>query len=127
MPPMTWICNNHPCKFINYFNNYYHNESNVLNTYIEHSKYIVNKHGGFENHSEVWIKMANDSFNFICKEGEDKLIHLMLMKDKKLKCYDNLLKLYPEPNYEKPEIKNIMDMNPENPEIVNLIDLFAGV
>ena len=96
----------------------------ILNIYIEHSKYIVNKHSGFENQSELWIKIANDSFNFICNEGEDKLIHLMLMKDKKLKCYENLLKLYPEP---KPEIKNIMDMNPENPEIVNLIDLFSGV
>jgi hypothetical protein len=124
MPPMTWICNTHPCKFINYFNNYYESENNVLNIYIERSKHIVNKHIGFENESEVWIKMANDSFNFICNEGEDKLIHLMLMKDKKLKCYENLLKLYPEP---KPEIKNIMDMNPENPEIVNLIDLFSGV
>jgi hypothetical protein len=130
MPPMTYICNTHPCKFINYFNNYYESTefgSNVLNTYIEYSKYIINKHIGFENQSEVevWIKMANDSFNFICNEGEDKLIHLMLIKDKKLKCYENLLKLYPEPNYEKSEIKNIMDMYPENPEIVNLADLFS--
>ena len=106
-------------SFINYNIN-----NNLLDNYIENSKYIVNKHVGFENHSETWIKEANNFFNAICNEEEDKLIHLMLMNEKKLKCYDNLLKLYSEA---EPEIKNIMDMNPENQKIVNLIDLFSEV
>ena len=106
-------------SFINYNRN-----NNLLYNYIEYSKYIVNKHVGFENHSEVWMKEANNFFNAICNEEEDKLIHLMLMNDKKLKCYENLLKLYPEP---EPDIKNIMDMNPENQKNVNLIDLFSEV
>ena len=111
-------------KFIIYYNNYNESENSLLNRYIENSKYIINKHGGFEYLSESWTKIANESFNFICNEGEDKLIHLMLMNDKKLKCYENLLKLYPEP---EPDIKNIMDMNPENQKNVNLIDLFSKV
>jgi hypothetical protein len=133
MPPITHVSNMN--KFINYFNDRSQPDDIFANSplynYIEHSEYIVNKHKhiGFEHQIETWIKVANNSFNFICNEGEDKLIHLMLMNDKKLKCYENLMKLYPEPkpNCEKPEIKNIMDMYPENPEIVNLIDLFSGV
>ena len=105
--------------FINYNRN-----NNLLSSYIVNSNYIINKHVGFEYQSEVWMKKANNFFNAICNEEEDKLIHLMLMNDKKLKCYENLLKLYPEP---EPEIKNIMNMNPENLEIVNLIDLFSEV
>ena len=102
-------------KFIDFFNNYSESENSLLNRYIEHSKYIVHR-------SENFKDTANESFDFICNEGEDKLIHIMLKNDMKLKCYENLLKLYPEP---EPEIKNIMDMNPENQKIVNLIDLFS--
>ena len=119
MPPMTYTIITSYQTFINY-----NRDNNLLGNYIEYSKYIVNKHVGFENHSEVWKTVANESFNFICNEEEDKLIHLMLMNEKKLKCYENLLKLYSEP---EPEIKNIMDMNPENQKIVNLIDLFSEV
>lgn len=128
--PLTIITPNaNQFKFINYYNDF---SDSLLNNY--YTQYISYSSAGPSSHtdpkqSELLKKLANDCFNFICNEEEDKLIHLMLMNDKKLKCYENLMKLYPEPkpNCEKPEIKNIMDMYPENPEIVNLIDLFSGV
>jgi hypothetical protein len=52
---------------------------------------------------------ADKLFNLIYNEEEDKLLHKMLMFEKKLKYYENrLTRLYPD--CEKPEIKNIMDM-----------------
>jgi hypothetical protein len=56
---------------------------------------------------------AKDCFNIICKEEEDKLTHLMLINEKKLKYYENkLTELSPEQNIMElyPE-QNIMDKN----------------
>jgi hypothetical protein len=51
---------------------------------------------------------------------EDVLIHTMLIKEKKLKCYENLMELYPE----KPEIKNLMELYPDKPDIENIMELY---
>jgi hypothetical protein len=57
-------------------------------------------------------QQADKLFNLIYYEEEDKLLHKMLMFEKKLKYYENrLTRLYPD--CEKPEIKNIMDMYPD--------------
>jgi hypothetical protein len=54
-------------------------------------------------------KKADDSFNCICNYGEERLILIMLINKKKLKCYENIKKLYfepePEPESEKPVIE----------------------
>ena len=54
-------------------------------------------------------KRADDSFNCICNYGEERLILIMLINKKKLKCYDNFRKLYFEPESEleseKPDIE----------------------
>jgi len=57
---------------------------------------------------------VDDSFNFICNYVEERLILRMLINEKKLKCYENLLKLYHVPNSENLEIDNI---NPNKAEI----------
>jgi hypothetical protein len=43
----------------------------------------------------------------------------MLIKEKKLKCYENLINLYPE----KPDIFDIMELYPEKPDIENIMEL----
>ena len=47
---------------------------------------------------------------------EDILINTMLFKEKKLKCYENIIKHYPE----KTNIKNIMEFYPEKPEKIEI-------
>jgi len=60
-------------------------------------------------HCEMFKQSLKDSFNKICNEEEDKLFHLMVINEKKLKCYENLLKLFLDPESElvpeKPEIE----------------------
>ena len=41
---------------------------------------------------------ANQLFYSICNEEQDKLINLMLINEKKLKIYENLLEMYLNPN-----------------------------
>jgi hypothetical protein len=103
IPATTDQVNNY--KFINYYNDSY---NNLLNKYIENSSFINANNIPIEQ-IEKMMQIANESFNFICNEEEDKLIHLMLMHEKKLNCYENLTELYPK----KPEIENIMDLYPE--------------
>lgn len=52
-------------------------------------------------------KKADDSFNCICNYGEERLILIMLINKKKLKCYENFRKLLldPESELEKPDIE----------------------
>lgn len=72
----------------------------------------VNKDGYIDG---VWNndKLCTDSFFIlICCHLEEVLILGMFIKEKKIKCYENLMKLYPE----KPDIKTIMDLYPEKPE-----------
>ena len=60
-------------------------------------------------HREINKQNLKDLLNKICNEEEDKLFHLMVINEKKLKCYENLRKLYFEPESElvpeKPEIE----------------------
>jgi hypothetical protein len=105
IPTTTDQVNNY--KFINYYNDSY---NNLLNKYLDNSRYINDNNRPIDQ-IEKLIQIANESFNFICNEEEDKLTHLMLMHEKKLNCYENIMELYPE--YEKPEIVNIMDLYPE--------------
>ena len=123
--------------FGDYSDNYSYNTKNFnyskhYGTFIERYLFSLNSYysSSYRPDPDTPEKLQVDNnFNFICNYGEERLIFGMLMNDKKLKCYEKLLKLYPEPNCEKPEIKNIMDMNiyTEKPEIVNLIDLLSGV
>ena len=65
-------------------------------------------------------KMTADNYlKLICNCGEDMLILAMLIKEKKLKCYENLINLYPE----KPDIFDIMELYPEKPDIENIMEL----
>ena len=109
IPSITSDVNNY--KFINYYNNDKYN--NLLTTYLDYSKAIINNSSTIPDELETLKQNANECFNFICNEEEDKLTHLMLIIEKKLKCYENLMKLYPECESEKPKIKNIMELYPE--------------
>ena len=109
IPSITSDVNNY--KFINYYNNDKYN--NLLTAYLDYSKAIINNSSTIPDELKTLKQNANECFNFICNEDEDKLTHLMLIIEKKLKCYENLMKLYPELEYEKPEIKNIEEMYPE--------------
>ncbi len=94
-----------------YFINYYsHANRKIIGRYLENSRCANNS-----NTPNGFSQEADKLFNYICNEEEDKLIHKMLMFEKKLKYYENrLTRLYPDP--EKPEIKNIMDMYPDYEE-----------
>jgi len=101
-----------------YFINYYTIANiNIINRYYEYSR-CANNHNIRTNNLPLPDGLPHDAdklFNLICNEEEDKLIHKMLMFEKKLKYYENrLTRLYPDP--EKPEIKNIMDMYPDYEE-----------
>ncbi len=87
-----------------YFINYYsYDNKQITGRYLEACCFANTPEG---------IKQADKLFNYICNEEEDKLLHKMLMFEKKLKYYENrLTRLYPD--CEKPEIKNIMDMYPD--------------
>jgi len=89
--------------------NYCKSIKGFIEEYLCYSNMIIN---GGSNY-----KQADITFNFICNYGEERLIFRMLMNEKKLKCYENILKLYPETELDKPEIENIMDLYPEKPEI----------
>ena len=54
---------------------------------------------------------AYNYFNFICNYGEERLIHLMLINEKKLKCYENFRKLYFEPESELESEKAEIEKN----------------
>jgi hypothetical protein len=56
-------------------------------------------------HREINKQNLKDLLNKICNEEEDKLFHLMVINEKKLKCYENIKKLYFEPESEKPVIE----------------------
>jgi hypothetical protein len=101
-----------------YFINYYSDANiKIINRYYDYSQ-CANNHNIRTNNLPLPNGLPHDAdklFNFICNEEEDKLIHKMLMFEKKLKYNENrLMRLYPDP--EKPEIKNIMDMYPDYEE-----------
>jgi hypothetical protein len=95
------VFGNEKYNFIKYYNNY---NKDLTTRYLCFSKEIID----FSNDTLGKLKLkhyklqANNCFNIICNEEEDKLTHLMLMHEKKLKRYENLImELYPE--YEKSE------------------------
>ena len=83
--------------------------------YREYVAHIANH--GINNSSS--IVMADKSFTSMYYKIEDalmvKIISKMVIKENKVKCYDKLIKFYPD----KPDIENIMELYPEKPEIKN--------
>lgn len=54
--------------------------------------------------------MADKLFSSMYYKIEDALIHTILIKEKKIKCYENLMELYSD----KPVIKDIIELYPKN-------------
>jgi hypothetical protein len=95
-----------------YFIRYYTGFSrHIIDCYIDYSR-LANSTTDTPEQIKAHKEFADRFFNIVCNEEEDKLLHKMLMFEKKLKYYENrLIRLYPD--CEKPEIKNIMDMYPD--------------
>lgn len=85
--------------------------------YREYVVHIINHRINNSNNSS--IVMADKSFTSMYHKIEDalmvKIISKMVIKDKKIKCYEKLIKFYPD----KANIENIMELYPEKPEIKN--------
>lgn len=59
---------------------------------------------------------ANQLFYSICNEEQDKLINLMLINEKKLKIYENLLEMYLNPNCDNEDDDidvDVLEIKPE--------------
>ena len=86
--------------------------------YREYVIHIINHRIDNSNNSTS-IVMADKSFTSMYFKIEDalmvKIISKMVIKDKKIKCYEKLIKFYPD----KPDIENIMELYPKKPEIKN--------
>ena len=104
--------------------NYRHQDyKNYIENYVAYSKTFNNPNIYTDPVQYKSDKITADyNFKLICKIcncGEDMLIIGMLIKEKKLKCYENLINLYPE----KPDIFDIMELYPEKPDIENIMEL----
>ena len=109
-------------RFDNYliFNNYFCDllKDNVKNWIYSYNNMMSNypyTTDDKEKNSrrEDVIRSINRYFTLICHYGEEILILGMLMKEKKLKCYENIIEeLYPE----KPDIFDILEMYPDKPD-----------
>lgn len=64
------------------------------------------------NPVNTYIYKINTLLPLTCNKIIEQLILKILIKEKNIKFYENLIELYPE----KPEIENIMDLYPEKPE-----------
>jgi hypothetical protein len=107
--------NNYDVYNYKIFNYSKHYESLIENYLVSLNNYYSGSYRPIPDTPEQYkndkLKVDNN-FNFICNYGEERLILGMIMNEKKLNYYDNLLKLY-YPVCEKSEIKNIMDLYPE--------------
>jgi hypothetical protein len=56
---------------------------------------------------------ANQLFYSICNEEQDKLINLMLINERKLKIYENLLDMYLNPNCDYDDKDKEIEIKPE--------------
>jgi hypothetical protein len=122
---------------LNEHNNYmiinYLHYNNFIEQYVYSIQFVNN--GRYCPTPEQYTidKVERDNhFNFICNYGEERLILRKLMNENKLKCYENLLKLYPEsvseivpePVYE-PEPEPVSESESES-EPVSESDLETG-
>jgi hypothetical protein len=108
---------------IKYYNKY---NKVIINRYIDFSRPINNPNiiNITPEQLEHYKQEANTCFNIICNEEEIRLTLLMLIIEKKLKHYENLMKLY----HEKPEIENIIKLYPKkNIVIISVIFLIMLV
>ena len=84
----------------------------------EYVKHIAN-HGIGNSGNSSSIVMADKSFtSMYCKIEEAlmlKIIFKMVIKEKKIKCYEKLIKFYPD----KTDIENILELYSDEPEIKN--------
>jgi len=67
-------------------------KSNNCNSYLEIIKGINDMPN--DNNIKSWKQGANKLLYSICNEEQDKLINLMLINEKKIKIYENLLEMY---------------------------------
>lgn len=74
---------------------------NKSTNYISYLSIIKNINDNPDNKKLIMEQQnkATKLFYSICNEEQDKLINLMLINEKKLKIYENLLELYLNPNY----------------------------
>jgi hypothetical protein len=94
-----------------FFNYYPDADKQIIRRYLDGCM-VANNSSNIPEVINGFKQQADKSFNIIYNEEEEKLLHKMLMFEKKLKYYENrLTRLYPD--CEKPEIKNIMDMYPD--------------
>jgi hypothetical protein len=125
------VFGNEKYNYIKYYNKY---NKDLTTKYLCFSKEIIDCPNDTPNKLKHYKRQANNYFNIICNEEEDKLTHIILMHEKKLKRYENLMELYPEydkSEYEKPELENLMELYPEydkseyeKPELENLMELY---
>ena len=105
---------------------------NKSTNYISYLSTIKNINDNPDNKKLIMEQQnkATKLFYSICNEEQDKLINLMLINEKKLKIYENLLELYLNPNYncndddgdDDLEYKNMNKVNPgQNISVVTCI------
>ncbi len=102
------IFNNYFCDLLKTNVNYWISYNNMMSDY----PYTTDDKEKNSRREDV-IRSINRIFNVMCHYGEEILILGMLMKEKKLKCYENIIEeLYPE----KPDIFDILEMYPDKPD-----------
>jgi hypothetical protein len=86
------------------FNYSHHGYKQYIVLYLAYSKTFNDGNNRTSSEQYKHDKMTADyNFKMLYNYGEEILILGMLMNEKKLKCHENLLKLYTKPKPEKPE------------------------